>query len=89
MSNPTIDVQVQLNDDKSIQYILYKWKGSTVKVPYAYSSVGNTQAIKTGDLVKFSIPVSINLTHYQILSLISQQFIQQINTVNNIQSFPG
>ena len=68
MSEPTLDITVQLNPDKTVQYFLYKWKGSVVKVPYGY--------LQDGKFVRFSIPAALNLEHWQILSILSQMYVQ-------------
>ena len=65
-----IPVQTQFNADKSLAYIKYKYKGSTVKIDYSFDS--------TGKLIAVGIPQFLNLPHLKVFEIISGMFIQSV-----------
>jgi len=76
----TLAIQVTRNSDHSIQKIKYRYKGSWIEVQLGYDN--------TGHLVSYSIPKFMNLTHYEILTLLNMLFVQSINQVDPLPVTP-
>ena len=73
VKDTVVRVQIICNNDKTLYSVKFRWKGSIVNVRYLYENAR---------LTGVDIPKGLNLTHFQILELINQLFIQQVNVAN-------
>ena len=72
-----INLQQQLNADGSLNYIQYKYKGSTVKIGFGYDT--------NGKMNKILIPPFLNLKHKEIFDIVNRFYIERINVIQLIQ----
>lgn len=72
-----INLQSQLNSDGSLNYITYRYKGSTVKIGFGYDA--------NGKMNKILIPPFLNLKHKEVFDIVNRFYIERINTIQLIK----
>lgn len=75
-----LPIIIQPNADGNIQRMQYKFKGSTINVRYYYDN--------SGHLNRLDIPISLNLTHWEVLELINMLYLQHLTYMTHIQLSP-